>query len=451
MLRGSCLPRSLRSSQIRLGTVFGTYTLTRWAPAAYLGLKSHGMTTASKSTLGVETSTSRTISGLDTAEPQGSTTTKNANSKLKIVDKNHVKTIPTHFLALPLVTATSLPQLASSLSHFQSLTTAPRTLRPSELRALEKRREQETHERDAGEDSTNASEISGQEANKTSERIKIIPAAAHRPPGTLHLTLGVMTLGDAVATERALSFLKGIDYLQLLQEADGRQADYSNRQLAELGEERQQRLSNSTHEATTAASDVANTAPKTLTTEITPPLSSTSPALEEAHPAALHISLRSLQTFPSNNCARVFYAEPYDPTARLQSFAESIRRKFVGAGIISKENRELTLHATLANLKYVRGPSLKGKRQRNNADATDVIHVFAEQEGKLQITRDDRGEEKNSEQRPFVWAQDILINRVRICKMGAVKSDNEIMGMEYPAIVVATSGGEKEVAEAVFG
>ena len=54
-----------------------------------------------------------------------------------------------------------------------------------------------------------------------------------------------------------------------------------------------------------------------------------------------------------------------------------------------------------------------------------------------------------------IWARDVKVDRVRICKMGAVQSEDLMLGMVYPAVEVEWSGEEggrqgMETAEVVF-
>jgi activating signal cointegrator complex subunit 1 len=332
---------------------------------------------------------------------------------------------PTHFLAFPLISPHSLQQLSHSVQHFQETTTAPRPLRPSEIRALERQRSEQTPERD--EQSTEDKNISGT-SQKNTTRFNIIHEKAHRPVGTLHLTLGTMTFEDDEAIRTALAVLKGEAFRGVLT----RWSQETAAKVASIGDQKpstnsQQRESpnKAPGRANEAAEQVAG-AIQTLKRPISPPVKE--PETVQGAQSLLRINLKSLGTFPSPAKARVFYAEPYDPTDQLQSFAEAVRAHFVDAGIVDQENRNLTLHATVANIKYVktpRGGSRGLGRRERDVDARGLAE----------------------EMKDYVWAEGIVIDRVRICKMGAVKSEDPALGMEYPAIMVPLEGGGEEVAE----
>ena len=85
------------------------------------------------------------------------------------------KSVPTHFLCIPLVTATSRPQLAESLAAFRTDVTNPKSLGGFDL-----------------------------------------PEDAVRPVGTLHLTLGVMSFPKGEGLDKALDLLKSIRPREIL-------------------------------------------------------------------------------------------------------------------------------------------------------------------------------------------------------------------------------------------
>ena len=116
--------------------------------------------------------------------------------------------------------------------------------------------------------------------------------------------------------------------------------------------------------------------------------------------------LRSMQADPAK--ATVLYAPPVDPLGRLQAFCERIKGVFREAGLMTDEGRALLLHATVVNTVYVRGRKDRGrgkgtggdrKGERIKVDAREVL---------------DRYEEE-------VWMEDMCVESVAICKMGAKK------------------------------
>ncbi|KAK6212641.1 hypothetical protein LQW54_005062 [Pestalotiopsis sp. IQ-011] len=101
------------------------------------------------------------------------------------------KPFPTHFLCIPLVTATSRPQLAASLASFSADVTSPDTF--------------------------------------------AVPPGAIRPVGTLHLTLGVMSFPKGAEAEggvdQAVELLRALAPRKMLSEA--RPTSTSNEEEAE--------------------------------------------------------------------------------------------------------------------------------------------------------------------------------------------------------------------------
>ena len=172
----------------------------------------------------------------------------------------------------------------------------------------------------------------------------------------------------------------------------------------------------------------------------------------------LTVNLHGLGTFPSAKKARVFYSPPQD-SERLLPFANAIRQRFRDAGFVT-EARPLTLHATVANLRYAskarkgRGGRAARAWEKDTVDARSLIACFnGVEDGRTEQDREGAATAENL--RPgdsFVFAKDIVIDRVRICKMGAETSEDAVLGMVYPAIRISGDEGEMDVvAEVVFG
>uniref|UniRef100_A0A093V7C9 A-kinase anchor protein 7-like phosphoesterase domain-containing protein n=1 Tax=Talaromyces marneffei PM1 TaxID=1077442 RepID=A0A093V7C9_TALMA len=164
----------------------------------------------------------------------------------------------THFLCLPLVSETSLPLLENSLLKFKhNLLLA----------------------RKAGGD-------------HPSEWLpSLFPDSAIRPLGTVHLTLGVMSLTSATRIEEAAEFLKSLNVDKILQEVQS--------ELASPG----------TDEST----------------------------IQGVNNNPISVSLEALGALPKAKAATVLYASPVDPTSRLNPFAVKIRQAFVKAGFIEQD------------------------------------------------------------------------------------------------------------------
>jgi hypothetical protein len=160
----------------------------------------------------------------------------------------------------------------------------------------------------------------------------------------------------------------------------------------------------------------------------------------------------------------VFFARPHDPTSRLQTFGTLIRRRFREAGLIT-ETRPLVLHATVANMTYVRGKGRcggrgKGRRSGKGIDTTvngrEILRFFNgegdvdEMMRALKSSSTNGGKLESSTQTashpspgpnpsrphslPFIWANDIPITSIRICKMGAQPCATPSWGLEYRAV-----------------
>jgi hypothetical protein len=188
-----------------------------------------------------------------------------------------------------------------------------------------------------------------------------------------------------------------------------------------------------------------------------------------AKPNPITISLSGLGTFPSPSKARVFYAPPSSPAsspftsqsspqldqaARLIAFANEIKTTFMQQGILRNEGRDLVLHATVANMSKATSSGFRGKggkgrwrARQETVDAREVLEYFNGSTGNGSGTRTGSA---------FTWAEGIVVDRVRICKMGAIKADvvggymeavdREVLGMVYPAIEIDDSEGQGEGA-----
>lgn len=377
---------------------------------------------------------------------------------------------PTHFVCFPLVTESSTPQLAESLAYFRSVTVPPEN---------------------GGEDQStrNAAVNEGSDS-----RLRLIPAGAHRPPGTFHLTLGTMDLTAPEDMERALKLLQDTDYLELLHEAGrGMTAHPTHKIYSEV--EQTAREGDQNQAETTSRSPAAPL--ESLSRAISPPppnksslkdvpSAPTSLDTPQHHhsPTSISVTLSGLGTFPRASSARIFYAHPHDSTSRLLPFANSIRERFREVKLVT-DTRPLVLHATVANFIYdkqrrkrrFKGPQDSGMsvdardllmyfndgratrdRARAKTAASEASHLTtATDQDESTVTLPSAGSEGHapesevvggtaaskfkSEDNPaaasrgeYVWARDIVIDRIRICKMGAQKSDVEGWGLEYVPI-----------------
>ncbi|KAH7090778.1 AKAP7 2'5' RNA ligase-like domain-containing protein [Paraphoma chrysanthemicola] len=268
----------------------------------------------------------------------------------------------THFLCLPLVTDSSRPQLEGGLSKLKAHL----------------------------------------------ERSSPVPPKAIRPVGTLHLTLGVMSLDDQ-SLQAAQQDLQNLNLHNLLR-------DISTQAIAEKAAE----------DGTISENLNAAAMPDT---------------------DGLTVSLEGLVPMQEATKTSILYASPQDVTGRLMPFAQALRKRFVDGGWVLDEGRELKLHATIINTIYAkagaRGRGGKGKDASNKIGDGEM--GLREQEPSIENTpkfdsdHDEKidttaGHGPNArswlrfdarglieEFKDFTWADDVRIDRVQICKMGAKK------------------------------
>lgn len=244
----------------------------------------------------------------------------------------------THFLCLPLVNEVSRPQLEQSLARFRAAVTTPLTLPGT-----------------SDQPAPHAQEGDGL------PRLVAVPADAIRPPGTIHLTLGVMSLTPDKLLQ-ASRLLHSLDLGSLLRAAQDKPASSITAQ---------------TVHATPASSLMPDTTRLTTT---------------------LH-SLAST----SGRMTTVLYGTPTDPHGVLRRFCTAVREPFLAAGLLEHDTRPLLLHATVVNTIYARGASKSrgarggSKYARVKIDAASVMEQYG----------------------GHVWAKDVPVECVAICAMGA--------------------------------
>lgn len=162
-----------------------------------------------------------------------------------------------------------------------------------------------------------------------------MPTKAIRPVGTLHLTLGVMSLPQKESVDKAVELLKTLAPRQIA--AAIRVPDSSSARLPEAPDGMQ-----------------------TSTGSVQLPLS---------------VTLRGLHSPQSASKATVLYASPADDDGTLYKFCEQLRQPFREAGLITEE-RPLLLHATIVNTIYVGGRGSRGKR--HTIDAKSMLDRYSD-------------------------------------------------------------------------
>ena len=125
----------------------------------------------------------------------------------------------------------------------------------------------------------------------------------------------------------------------------------------------------------------------------------------------LSITLKGLHAMQSPAKTSVLYAAPVDAEGILYKFCEQIKATFQEAGLMAKEDRPLLLHATVVNTIYVKDDRGRRIRERMTIDARDMVNLY-----------DD-----------YVWLEDMPVDRVALCRMGAKKiegTDDEAYEVE---------------------
>lgn len=197
-----------------------------------------------------------------------------------------------------------------------------------------------------------------------------VPQEAVRPLGTLHLTLGVMSLKEE-GIVRAVEVLKSLQFREILSKV--------------------------------RASVAAASLPQTVAS-----------GNEGTSTDRLAITLQGLHPMQAAAKTSVLYAPPLDPEGILYRCCEQIRAAFLEAELMIDDNRPLLLHATIINTIYVKGGrhAARGKRrERLTLDARDIVSRY---DG-------------------YVWMENMPVDKIAICRMGAKKiegTDDEAYEVE---------------------
>lgn len=186
-----------------------------------------------------------------------------------------------------------------------------------------------------------------------------VPQEAVRPLGTLHLTLGVMSLKED-GVEQASELLRSLRPREMLAKI---RASVPLTPTAQAG-----KLANQ-GEATSGD-------------------------------GGLFITLQGLQAMQSPLKTSVLYAPPVDIDGILYRFCQQLKTTFQEAGLMMEENRPLLLHASIINTIHVKAARGGGRRREKlTLDARDIISRY-----------DD-----------YLWIEDMPVERVTLCRMGAKK------------------------------
>ncbi len=168
-------------------------------------------------------------------------------------------------------------------------------------------------------------------ADVTSLNSFAIPDDAVRPPGTLHLTLGVMSLPTQAQLDRAVATLQGLNLREIVGDV-----------RASLARQQQ-----------------------------------STRRLLDAHSRPL-IALRGLQAMQTPARTSVLYAPPVDVdgSGTLHGLCEAVRRVFIERGLMVDDGRPQLLHATIVNTIYSKDERGRRRREKLLIDARGVVAQY---------------------------------------------------------------------------
>jgi activating signal cointegrator complex subunit 1 len=255
------------------------------------------------------------------------------------------------------------------------------------------------------------------------EQEQLVPAKAVRPVSTIHLTLGVMSLDDTQLEESKL-FLQDMSLHRILR-------DLTQRQAAERAAE----------EGTISENLNAAAMPDT---------------------DSLTINLEALTPMQSPTKTSILYASPKDSTQRLVPFATLLRKEFTERGFMLEDTRPLKLHATILNTIYAKSEGRRGRKSTVKETLKHIEHKVSPHHHEPrhdEVDNSGSGDDEPIERseahgpdakswmrfdasrlieryRDFVWAQDVRVDKVQICKMGAKKiwSGEEVVDERYEVV-----------------
>jgi activating signal cointegrator complex subunit 1 len=224
---------------------------------------------------------------------------KKRNGAPQTFPKREMRPPLTHFLCLPLVNDISLPQLESSLSTFK-----------------------------AAIPSVPHSDDNGSVQQQVCSELPLIPDGAVRPVGTLHLTLGVMSLPTKEQLEEVIEFFHSLDLASIMHEAE---------EIAKKSRRSRKRSSSPRHQSDFTGA-VGEREEIQSSRRLEHEGDSASAIVPQGTYEPLTISLESLHALPRGRAATVLHAAPVDSTSRLYPFCVLLRNKFLEAGYLQGEH-----------------------------------------------------------------------------------------------------------------
>lgn len=226
-----------------------------------------------------------------------------------------------------------------------------------------------------------------------------IPESAVRPVGSLHLTVGVMSLQTPGRIEKALEMLQTVDIRSMRQSEN----------------------------ETSAASTID---PKQET------------SIDTVGP--IKVSLESLHSMHAPQKTSILFTAPVDTSGSLLNLCSNLRTHFTEAGLMVADDRPMKLHATVLNTIYTkhggrRRPPMSGrvKDQANGIEVGEPVESAPQaresdarggedpgQAGRRHKARANLQIDATSLLEHFndhAWTGNFELERIALCKMGAKK------------------------------
>ncbi|XWW92741.1 hypothetical protein V2A60_000667 [Cordyceps javanica] len=201
-----------------------------------------------------------------------------------------------------------------------------------------------------------------------------LPSSAVRPPGTMHITLGVMSLPQPAQLARAVALLRGLCPRTVLAET---RAALRRRRGAGRGLARSPRVASQKNEKNEE---------------------------EDDDDGSVWLTLKGLHAMQDPSSTGVLYAPPLDANGDngpghgrgqqdaglLFAFCQAVRQRFMDAGLMEPDRRPFLLHATVVNTTHV-------KRHERGLGQGTLLEEYAE----------------------HVWLDRHEVRSLAICRMGA--------------------------------
>jgi activating signal cointegrator complex subunit 1 len=172
----------------------------------------------------------------------------------------------------------------------------------------------------------------------------------------------------------------------------------------------------------------------TKSSQISDKVAATETRLKSATPR-LRITVKGLESMHSPQSTSILYAVPKDTAGTLYAFCLAMQDLFKERGFLVDENRKLKLHATIVNTIYAKGrkpPSLSPGDRDGVPQMVD--NASSSMKARRPSPNDSQGHGPKAnaplkmdaslileKYKDFVWADDVLLDRIAVCEMGAKK------------------------------